>query len=464
MASLSAKETRPGLLRQIGFFGATALVISNMVGTGIFATTGYMAGDLGSAKLILACWVVGGLFALAGALSYSELGVNFPSSGGEYVYLTHAFGPEWGFMTGWVSFFAGFSAPIAAAALAFSDYLGHFFPALKQSSTAMMIGSGDFSLRLGAGQLAASGLIALFTILNCFGVGRITKLQTVLTATKLVVVTGFVVLGITVGSGDWSHFSTPAVRTSTLSLPAQFIVSLLWVMVGYSGWNAATYVAEEVRRPERTLPAAIAAGTLIVAALYAALNITFIYATPIEGMKGALAIGDLSADHLFGSSIGGTFAALMALAIVSTVNAMVIVGPRVYYAMARNKAFFPAAAKVDPRWHTPVNAIIAQGLCAMVMTLTPFRQLMIYIGMSLTLFTVLSVASLFVFRTRSGWQRLRAVNFAWPLIPASYILVGTCMMVYGVIGAPVPSLSALATVAAGALVYRSRVRGRAVRA
>ena len=122
------------MLRQIGFFSATALVISNMVGTGIFATTGFMAGDLGSARLILACWAVGALFALAGALSYSELGINFPSSGGEYVYLTHAYGPEWGFMTGWVSFFAGFSAPIAAAALAFSDYLGYFFPALKQAN------------------------------------------------------------------------------------------------------------------------------------------------------------------------------------------------------------------------------------------------------------------------------------------------------------------------------------------
>src|SRR5881227_4455761 len=144
----SEKTSRPGLLRQIGFFGATALVISNMIGTGIFATTGFMAGDLGSARLVLACWAVGALFALAGALSYSELGINFPSSGGEYVYLTHAFGPEWGFMTGWVSFFAGFSAPIAAAALAFSDYLGHFFPALKQSSAGLVIGSGALTVRL----------------------------------------------------------------------------------------------------------------------------------------------------------------------------------------------------------------------------------------------------------------------------------------------------------------------------
>jgi APA family basic amino acid/polyamine antiporter len=458
MTVSTEKSARPGLLRQIGFIGATALVISNMVGTGIFATTGFMAGDLGSARLILACWIVGAFFALAGALSYSELGINFPSSGGEYVYLTNAFGPEWGFMTGWVSFFAGFSAPIAAAALAFSDYLGHFFPALKQSSATLVIGSGAFSLRLGAGQLTASGLIAVFTMLNCFGIGRISKLQTVLTSTKLIVVVGFVVLGFAVGAGDWSHFSTPAVRTSTTSLPTQFIVSLLWVMVGYSGWNAATYVAEEVRRPERTLPAAIAAGTLIVTALYAALNTVFIYATPLEQMKGVLAIGDLSADNLFGRGVGGSFALLMAVAILSTVNAMVIVGPRVYYAMARNKAFFPAAAKVDERWHTPVNAILSQGVCAMLMTLTPFPELVIYIGMSLTLFTVLSVASLFVFRKRAGWQRLRALNFAWPMIPASYILVGTCMMVYGVIWQPRASLTALATVAVGALVYRSRVR------
>ncbi len=158
-----------------------------MVGTGIFATPGLMAGDLGSAWLILACWAVGGLFAFAGALSYSELGINFPSSGGEYVYLTSAFGPEWGFMTGWVSFFAGFSAPIATAALAFSDYLGYFFPSLKQANASLVLGSGAFSLRLGAGQALASSLIAVFTILNCFGVGRTAKVQNVLTSTKLIV-------------------------------------------------------------------------------------------------------------------------------------------------------------------------------------------------------------------------------------------------------------------------------------
>src|SRR3954470_4980348 len=138
---------KPGLLRQLGLFSASALVISNMVGTGIFGITGYMAGDLGSASTLLAFWAAGALFVLVCALSYSELGINFPSSGGEYVYLTHEYGTEWGFMTGWVSFFAGFSAPIATAALLFSDYLGYFFPALKQANATVVIGSGDFTLR-----------------------------------------------------------------------------------------------------------------------------------------------------------------------------------------------------------------------------------------------------------------------------------------------------------------------------
>src|SRR3984893_4031394 len=164
-----AQGVKPGLLRQLGFFSATALVISNMVGMTIFGAPGLMAGQLGSAGLILACWAVGALFAFAGALSYSELGINFPSSGGEYVYLTHAFGPEWGFMTGWVSFFAGFSAPIAAAALAFADYLGYFFPSLKQANATLVVGSGAFSLRLGHGQAVASAVIAVLPMLNCFG-------------------------------------------------------------------------------------------------------------------------------------------------------------------------------------------------------------------------------------------------------------------------------------------------------
>ena len=172
-------------------------------------------------------------------------------------------------------------------------------------------------------------------------------------------------------------------------------------------------------------------------------------------MKGEIAIGSLSSKYLFGAGVAGLFSMLMAISIAATVNAEVTIGPRVYYAMAKNRAFFSAAAAVHPRWHTPVVAILSQGLCAMVMTLTPFPQLITYIGMSLTMFTVLSVVSLLVFRRkRAGWQRLRAVDFAYPLIPASYVLVGTCMIFYGVISQPKASLTALSTAGVGALVYR----------
>jgi len=456
------KSNSPTLLRQIGLFSATALVISNMIGMGIFTTTGYMASALGSATLILACWGVGALFALAGALSYSELGINFPSSGGEYVYLSRAFGPEWGFMTGWVSFFAGFSAPIAAAALGFSDYLGHIFPVLRHDNVFLVLGSGNFTIHIGAGQFAASALIAAFTALNCFGVGRAAKVQNVLTSSKLIIIVGFIILGFASGNGHWSHFSEPSVRSPGGGpLSTVFIVEMLWVMVGYSGWNAATYVAEEVRRPERTLPMALAVGTAVVAVLYVGLNMVFIYATPVAvmGNKPDLAPGAVSAVNLFGPSIGGLWAALMAACLMSTVNAEVTVGPRVYYAMAKNRAFISAAARVHPRFHTPIVAILSQGICAILMTATPFPDLVNYIGMSLTLFTVLSVASLLVFRRRQpGWQRLRAVDFAFPLIPALYILVGTAMVVFGLKEHPLASLSAFATVGAGALVYRFGVR------
>lgn len=446
------------LLRQLGIFSATALVISNMIGTGIFTATGFLAGPLGSPSLVLSIWVVGAACALAGALCYSELGINFPSSGGEYVYLTEAFGPTWGFMTGWVSFFAGFSAPIAAAALACSDYAGHFFPALKQSNPAVILGSGQWQLRLGGAQLLACSLVALFTALNCLGLRRAARIQNVLTAGKVVVILSFIGAGFLLGHGDWHHFSEPAVRTSTTPLAAQYAISLFFIYVSYSGWNAATYVAEELKQPARTLPIALASGTALVAAMYVGLNIVFIYSTPLEQTKGVVAIGALAASRLFGPGVAGLFSAAMAVSLLATVNAMVTIGPRVYYAMARNGAFFPAAARVHPRWHTPVIALLAQALCTMLMTITPFRDLLTYIGFTLNFFAVLSVASLFVFRKRPGWRRLRVLDIGFPAIPLLFILIGVWMTIFGITLEPRVALFAILTIATGALAYHLRLR------
>ena len=237
-------------------------------------------------------------------------------------------------------------------------------------------------------------------------------------------------------------------------------------MFGYSGWNAATYVAEEVRRPERTLPMAIATGTVLVTALYMGLNAIYIYAAPPEQMKGVIAVGSLAASNLFGGGIAGAFSALMALAIVSTVSAEVTVGPRVYYAMARNRAFFRSAGVVHPRWHTPVFAILSQGMCAMVMTVTPFRELILYIGIepdSLHRAVGERVDCVPAAGSRDGSGSVVGSEvFCYPLIPASYILVGVSMMIFGVVSKPAATLTAFATVGAGALVYRFAVRERKV--
>jgi APA family basic amino acid/polyamine antiporter len=235
---------------------------------------------------------------------------------------------------------------------------------------------------------------------------------------------------------------------------------LFFIYLAYSGWNAATYVAEELKQPARTLPLALTVGTILVAALYVGLNLVFIYAVPLENLKGETAVGALAASRLFGPQVAGIFAGLMALSLMSTVNAMVTIGPRVYYAMAKNRAFLASAAKVDPRWHTPVAAIVAQGVCAMLMTLTPFPQLAIYIGFTLNVFAVMSVAALMIFRRRAGWQKLRVVSFAYPLIPVLFLLVGTWMIIRGVQFKPMISLAAAITLATGALVYHFRLRTR----
>jgi APA family basic amino acid/polyamine antiporter len=281
---------------------------------------------------------------------------------------------------------------------------------------------------------------------------------------KVAVLAAFVCLAFLAGHGDTTNFSHDAVRDVPTPLAAQFAISLFWIYVAYSGWNAATYVAEELRQPARTLPIALAIGTAIVAVLYIALNVVFIYGAPLEDLKGKLAVGAFAASRLFGPQIAGVFSALMALSLMATVNAMVTIGPRVYYAMAKNGAFPSAAARVDPKWHTPAIAIVAQAVCTMLMTMTPFPQLVVYIGFTLNIFAVMSVASLFRLRSRTGWQKLRLVSFCYPLVPTLFLAVGIWMIFYGVQLKPFISLAAVITIATGALVYHSRWKSRSVRA
>ena len=452
------------LVRQLSLASATALVVSNMIGVGIFTTTGFLAGDLGGPWLVIGIWFAGAALAMAGALCYSELAVNFPRSGGEYVYLTEAWGPSWGFVNGWVSFFAGFSAPIAAAVLAICAYLAHFFPALSPDHpAAFTLPLGIATLELGVLQLVACAIVLAFTAVNVIGASQVAALQNVLTVTKLAVIAGFLILGFTVGTGDWAHFSEPLERTSSNSLVAQFAISLIFVFYGYSGWNAAVYVAEEIRDPERTLPLALVGGTLFVAVLYAALNTLYIYANPLSEMAGVVAVGGLAASSLFGEQAGGIFSAAMALSLLATVNAMSMIGPRVYYAMAQNGAFFPVAGRLHARWKSPWVAVLAQGICCCLLLVTgTFESLVFYIGFTLFFFSALAVLALFKFRRRPGWRQSRWVNVAYPLIPLAYVTINVWVFVYFAQLRRLEAVWAVATVVGGALVYGLYARsGRA---
>ena len=457
--------SNPSLVRKLGTVSATALVVSNMVGTGIFTTTGFLAGDLGSPSLVVGIWFIGALLALIGALCYSELGINFQRSGGEYVYLSEAWGPAWGFVDGWVSFVAGFSAAIAAAALAVSAYLAYFFPTLEvghsDASMLPLLSFGFLTIHLGGAQLVACALVIAFTILNLFGVSEVAKLQNLLTGTKLIVICAFLLLGFSVGEGDWGHFSQAAERTSTRGILAQLAISLVFVYYSYSGWNAAVYVAEEIDEPRKTLPIALVFGTLAVTMLFAALNCLYIYATPLEDMKGVLRIGSLAADNLFGPRTAGFFSAAMAASLLATVNAMCMIGPRVYYAMAKDGAFFASAAKVHPRWKSPWVAVLYQGGCCCLLILTgTFESLVYYIGFTLWLFSALSVLALFKFRKRPGWERTPWVSLGYPLLPALYVAVNLWIFVYFASGRGQEAFWSLLTVAGGALVYHFYIRRR----
>ena len=440
------------LRRELTAASSTILVVSNTIGAGIFTTTGFLAGDLGKPWLVLAIWIAGAAIALAGCLSYAEMGVNLPRSGAEYVYLREAWGPTWGFLSGWVSFFAGFSAPIAAGALAVAEYLGATFPSLA-SDAAQPAAFGW--LHLDRARLVSVALIAVLALVNIRGVGLAAKLQNGLTALTLGVIGAFLALAFTVGRGDWGHFGMAAARTSPHGLPSQFAVSLIFVMFAYSGWNAAAYVAEEIRSPERILPRVLVVGTGLVAFCYLALNLAYIYALPLESLKGVLAVGAATAKAMFGSRVGTLFAGMLTLALLSSVSAMSVVGPRVYYAMAQDGSFPSGAAKLHPRWQTPVRAIVYQALVSSILVLTgTFEALVYYIGFALILFAALAVAGLWRLRQRPGWRRLSAVSWCYPAIPAIFVLTSLWMLWWTLVHRPQEAIWGLLTVGCGGAIYR----------
>lgn len=430
------------LQRRLGLGTATSVVVANMIGTGIFTTTGLMLGRVESGGLVLACWALGGIIAVCGALCYAELAVMMPRAGGEYVYLKEAYSPLAGFLTGWISFFVGFSAPIAATAVACASYLTAA-GALPDSWTAQ--------------KGAATGLVALFTAIHYRGLRSGGVIQNLLTGLKLLLLGGLLAAGFLLGDGSWG-FLEAAGGFWTPGRWSQAGIALLWVMFAYSGWNAAAYLAEEVENPARTLPRSLVLGTLIVVGIYLAVNLLFFFAAPVPELSGRVAVGEVAARKLFGGGAGSGLSILISLVLLSSLSAYVLIGPRVYYAMARDGLFFRFAARVHPRFETPGLSIGLQGLCAIAMVLSgSFEQLLTYIGFALGIFPWMAVAGVFVLRRREPQRERPYRAWGYPLVPAFYLVASAGILTVALVSRPGPSLLALLTVAAGIPAYRLTV-------
>jgi len=442
----AASPDSNGLVRKLGLFPLTNIVIANMIGAGIFTTSGLLMGDLHNPVVMLALWLVGGVVALCGALSYGELGAAIPHAGGEYAFLSRLYHPVLGFLSGWVSFFVGFSAPIAASAIGFSEYLTRAFPGLLHPG--LFPGAAEAVVMK---KLYAVLIIAAFTFLHTRGLEAGARVQNALTGLKILLIVGLVAAGFAVGKGSFAHLTAAAPFNFDFSGFKTMGLSLMWIMFAYSGWNASAYIGSEVRDPSRNLPRSLLLGTGVVMLLYAALNLFYIYAIRPAEMEGVISVAGLAAGNLFGKSAETVLSLLISFALFSSLSAYLILGPRVYYSMARDGIFFKSIGFVDPKSSVPTRSILLQGGIAVAMVfLGTFEQLLTYMGFSLGIFPLLAVLGVFKLR-RTGRSAVKLPGY--PVASAVYILVGATILVLSFLERPVESLVAIATALAGIPVY-----------
>ncbi|MCB9562386.1 MAG: APC family permease [Kofleriaceae bacterium] len=435
--------TAPTPARRLGFVVAAAIVVANMIGTGVFTSGGFQAAALHDPGTMMVAWVLGGVLALCGAAAYAELGAMMPEAGGEYVYLREAYHPVVGFLSGWVSLFAGFSAPIAGAALAFAAYGGAIFPALKDPTSQKAL---------------AVGLVVAMTALHGFDTVVGGRIQAGFSTAKAALIVVFIGAALLVGGGDAGHFAAQGDGLATIGTEA-FGVSLMYVSFAYSGWNAAAYIAGDIREPARTIPRALLAGTALVTVLYVGLNLVFIWALGPERMAtGAdggpiVEVGDAAARVLFGDGAGRLFSSMIALGLISAVSAMVMAGPRVYAAMADDGALPGLLAWRSARG-VPLVAVLLQGAVATtVVLLGDLAKVMRYVGFTLSIFAALAVIAVPVLRVTRPDAPRPYRTWGYPVTPAIFV-AGAAWITYSQLHLELGEASyALGTIAAGAVVW-----------
>lgn len=455
----------PSLDRRLGPLDSAAVIVSNVIGGGIFLTPPLVAALAPQPALFLSTWLAGGLLAFAGAMAYAELAALRPRAGGEYVYLHAAFGRLAAFLTGWTSFVAGFSGAMAASAVVLASYLGRFVPAAGDATPLLTIPIPVVPLVVSRQALVALAAIGLMAWIHRRGIGPGRIVGNLLASLKVLALLLFIAFGFALGQGSVTNL--PQSGTPGDGLATGWLLALISVMFTYSGWNASAYVAEEIRDPGRNLPRSLALGTSAVVIIYLLLNLLFLYAYPIpELAKIEGSVLDVIADRLFplSASAGNVMGLLAIVSIAASISAMTLAGPRVYYAMARDGLFFARAARVHPRYHTPSVAIVAQAAWAGVLVLSGNAfTLITYTGFAVVLFSGLAVAALFVLRRREPGAERPFRAWGYPLAPAIFTLASIAILgnaLWTDLVAPIaagtdwgPSAAGLVVIAAGTPVY-----------
>jgi APA family basic amino acid/polyamine antiporter len=432
------------LRRGFGLSTSTYVVIASMVGTGILVSPGYMMVTLQNYYVILGLWIVGGFLAVCGALCVAELAAALPRAGGEYVYLREAYGPMPAFLSGWTSFFLGFSAPLAVAGYIAALYLLTPFGLAGANSVHYI-------------KITAALIIIAITIPNLIGHKLSAWTQNLTTIIKLGLFTTLVIIAFISGKGQFANI-TSGQSTGNVDLGTA-ATQLFYVMFAYSGWNAASYLAGEVKNPGKTLPNSLLLGTGLVIVLYLALNLVFAYAVPLADISFDTAmeerIPQLAVENLFGAKASSVFSVLLGLTFLATVSAFIITGPRVYYAMAKDGLFPSIAGRLSSKGQIPIYAMSAQSLCAIIIlfVVPKFRDLYQYAAVGLSIFALLFIAAVYVLRLKRPEMERPFRVPGYPIIPAIFIATILFMTVFAFIQWRIPSLCSLGSILAGIPIY-----------
>ena len=423
---MNEKGRHVKLKRQLGLFDSSMMVIGIVIGSGIFMTTGLMADALPSASLILIVWVLGGIQMIAGALTFAELGAAMPRAGGQYVYLREAFGHLPAFLFGWVAFSAYVTGTNAAIAVAIAEHLGSFYPILSTNSN--LVNIGNFGLSVG--QLVAVSLLVVLSVVNYLGVILGKWVQNIFTVLKIGSILLFALAGIFISTGNHINFSLNPTGMGFGSIITGIGIALVAVNWTVGGWEYVTFTAGEIKNPKRNLPLALFIGTLVILVLYLLINITYLKALPMNALAGEIKVGEATAKALYGQDIAGLFIIVVIISMFGALNGNILVGARVTYAMAKDNLFFPSAAKVHPKNHTPGNAIIIQGVWSSILALSgTFEELITLVVFVNFMMWITAASTVFVLRKKQPDLDRPYKVWGYPYIPAFFILLSTAIMI-----------------------------------